>query len=111
MKRATSDRGEIIHFAGEHGLSPALAEGAPAFASGHGGGDRCGWEALFAAMEARGLALAWDPEDPSAAAFVPRRGLPLAGHGSPGGLARSGRFLRALLGRDRAGPAGGPGPS
>ncbi len=111
MRLATIDRGEIIHFAGQHGLSPALVDGAPAFASGHGGGARCGWADLFAAMEGRGLALAWDPEDPAAAAFVPGRGLPRRGHGLPGGLARSGRFLRALLGRDQAGLAGGSAPS
>ena len=99
MRQATVDRGEIIHFAGQHGLSPALRDGAPAFSSGHGGEARCGWQAFFAAMEARGLALALDAEDPAAASLAPRRGLSLRGHGSPGGLARSGRFLGALLGR------------
>lgn len=99
MRQATLDRGEIVHFAGQHGLSPALRDGAPAFSSGHDPAGRCGWEAFFAALEARGLALAWDPEDPGSAGFAPRRGLSLRGHGSPGGLARSGRFLRALLGR------------
>ena len=103
MRQATADRGEIIHLAGRHGLSPALRDGAPGFSSGHGDAARCGWEVFFAAMEARGLALAWDPDDPAAAVLAPRRGLPLSGHGSPGGLARSARFVRALLGRD--GPA------
>lgn len=98
MSQATVDRGEIIHFAGQHGLSPALRDGAPAFAAGRDAAARCGWEAFFGALEARGLALAWDPADPAAAAFAPRAGLALRGHGSPGGLARSARFLRALLG-------------
>jgi len=99
MKQATADRGEIIHFAGQHGLSPALRDGAPAFASGHAAAARCGWEPFFAALEERGLALAWDPEDPASAGFAPRGELALRGHGSPGGLARSARFLRALLRR------------
>ena len=99
MRQATVDRGEIIHFAGRQGLSPALREGAPAFAAGHDPAARCGWEAFFGALEARGLALAWDPGDPAAASFAPRGGLALRGHGSAGGLARSARFLRALLGR------------
>ncbi len=99
-RQASADRGEIIHFAGQHGLSPALRDGAPAFSSGHADPARCGWEAFFAALDRRGLALTWVPEDPAAAAFAPRRGLPLRGHGSPGGLARSGRFLRALLRRE-----------
>ena len=103
MRQATADRGEIIHFAGLHGLSPALRDGAPAFASGHGDPARCGWEPFFTAMERRGLALAWDPEDPAAATFAPRRESALRGHGSPGGLARSARFLRTVLGRDRPG--------
>ncbi|HEU4383695.1 MAG TPA: hypothetical protein VFR85_09345 [Anaeromyxobacteraceae bacterium] len=99
MRRATADRGEIVHVAGLHGLSPALRDGAPVLSSGHGDAARCGWEAFFAAMEERGLALAWDPEDPAAAALVPRSELPLHGHVSQGGLARTARFVRALLGR------------
>jgi hypothetical protein len=103
MRQATVDRGEIIHFAGQHGLSPALRDGAPAFASGRDTAGRCGWEAFFAALEERGLALAWDPADPAAAALAPRGGLALRGHGSPGGLAHSARFLGAFLRRDRPG--------
>lgn len=101
MRQATVDRGEIIHFAGQHGLSPALRDGAPAFASGRDLAGRCGWEAFFAAMEARDLALDWDPEDPASAGFAPRREVSsrFAGHGAGGGLAGSGRFLRALLER------------
>jgi hypothetical protein len=105
VKQATIDRGEIIHLAGQRGLSPALRGGAPAFASGHDTADRCGWQAFFAALEARDLALTWDPEDPASAGFAPRReaGGHLTGHGSRGGLARSGRFLKALLRRDAPG--------
>ena len=101
MKQATADRGEIIHFAGQQGLSPALRDGVPALTAGHDDAARCGWEAFFAALEDRSLALAWDPGDPAAARFAPRRELAasLRGHRLPGGLARSGRFLRALLRR------------
>ena len=105
MRQATIDRGEIIHFAGQHGLSPALRDGVPAFASGRDAAARCGWEAFFAALEARDLALDWDPEDPASASFVPRREARarLSSHGPGGGLARSARFLSALLGRGAPG--------
>lgn len=103
MKVATRDRGEIIHFAGQQGLSPALRDGVPAFTTGRDAAARCGWEAFFAALDERGLALAWDPEDPASASFAPRGELALRGHGSPGGLARCARFLRALLRRDEPG--------
>ena len=103
MKTATADHGAIVHYAGQRGLSPALKEGVPAFASGHDrSAERCGWEPFFAAMERHGLALAFDPEDPASAAFVPRRSARalLAGHGSPGALGRWARFLRALCRRE-----------
>ncbi len=105
MKQASIDRGEIIHLAGQRGLSPALRGGAPAFVSGHDAGDRCGWQPFFAALESRGLALTWDPEDPASASFAPLREVSghLSGHGSPGGLRRSARFLKALLRRDAPG--------
>ena len=56
------DHGELIHFAGRHGLSPALRDGAPALVAHGEAGQRCGWERLFAALSARGetLALASD---------------------------------------------------
>lgn len=107
MKVATHDRGEIIHFAGLLGLSPAMKDGAPAFSAGHDPSlKRCGWEAFFAALESRGLEPAFDTEDPGAAALLARseaRALE-RGHASPGeALAHSGRLLRALLGRPREG--------
>ncbi len=100
MKVATDDRGEVIHFAGFHSLSPALVEGRPALTSG---GDpaavRCGWEALFHAMGDQDLVLVRDDEDPGASAFVPRsravfaRSEPPPGHGP---IEHAVRFLRAL---------------
>ncbi len=101
MKVAMTDRGQIIHFAGFHRLSPALRDGAPAFAAGPDASlRRCGWETFFEALEARGLALSFDPEDPGNAAFVPRRQAKGLGHGGTSlrrALEHSARFLRALL--------------
>ncbi len=70
--KITTDRGDIIHFAGFHHLSPARdAQGGPALSSGHGDGlTRCGWEAFFRAMRERHLAMAFSPEDPEVR-FVP----------------------------------------
>jgi hypothetical protein len=70
---ATRDRGEILHFAGFHHLSPALSErGDPAFSAAPGDGlSRCGWETFFGRMRERGLALSFEPEDGSSARFVP----------------------------------------
>jgi len=51
------DHGELIHFAGRHGLSPALQDGAPALVAHGEPGARCGWAALFAALSARGETL------------------------------------------------------
>ena len=54
---ATTDRGDVIHWAGRHRLSPAVREGAPALL-GHGETEgRCGWERFFRSMGARRLAL------------------------------------------------------
>jgi hypothetical protein len=101
LKTATSDRSEIIHFAGFHRLSPALRDGAPAFAAGQDASlRRCGWEAFFDALEARGLVLTFDPEDAGTAAFVPRHqaeGLRHRGASLRAALEHSARFLRALL--------------
>ena len=70
----TTDRGEVMHFAGRHALSPAVRDGTPAF-TGHGDqAGRCGWAAFFGAMGERGLALSIpEPETPEAA-FVPAQG-------------------------------------
>lgn len=56
------DHGELIHFAGRHGLSPALQDGAPALLAHGEAGARCGWAPFFSALAARGetLALASD---------------------------------------------------
>ena len=106
--RRTRDRGQIIHFAGFHALSPALdAQGAPAFSAGAGDGlTRCGWEALFTAAERRGLARAFDPADGGSARLVPdaesrSEGEP-HGEGAPDGglgaaVAHSRRFWGALF--------------
>jgi hypothetical protein len=98
----THDRGEVVHFAGFHGLSPAIAaDGAPAFSAGPGDGlARCGWATFFTAMDARGLALAFDPADAGSARF--ERGASARGEGEPegglaGALAHSRRFRAALF--------------
>ena len=103
--KVTTDRGDIIHFAGFHHLSPALdAQRAPALTAEHGGAlTRCGWETFFRTLGERHLAAAFDPEDPSSARFVPsRQGSDDAGsrHGSlSGALEHSKRFWRAFRGR------------
>jgi hypothetical protein len=109
--RQTHDRGEIVHFAGFHALSPALAgDGAPAFSAAAGDGlARCGWAAFFSAVESRGLALAYDPADAASARFV--AGDRARGEGAPEGglgaaLAHSRRFRAALFP-----PRGKPGTS
>ncbi len=68
----TTDRGDIIHFAGFHHLSPAIdAQRAPVLAAEHGGDlARCGWQTFFRAMGERGLAVAFDPADGGSARFV-----------------------------------------
>lgn len=67
---ATTDRGEIIHAAGRARLSPALREGVPALLPQSETAGRCGWAPFFAALEARGLAVAWDAADPSSLRIV-----------------------------------------
>jgi hypothetical protein len=100
MKVATRDRGDIIHFAGFHGLSPALRDGVPAFVAGHDAtATRCGWETFFRAMGDRRLAMGYDPEDGASAQFRSAADLvdlapPHAG--SEGALEHARRFLRAL---------------
>jgi hypothetical protein len=110
MKTATRDRGDIIHFAGRHGLSPALREGLPTFVTGPDpSARRCGWETFFRAMGDRRLALLYDPEDAASVelrpeadvADVPRP------HGSLGSaLDHARRFWRALF-PPRSAPGGG----
>lgn len=104
MPHATTDRGEILHFAGRHGLSPALRGGLPALArEAAEGGVRCGWEAFFAALERSGPALLTDDGDPSAARPVPSADRPSRS------LAASWAEARRFLGALRA-PGGGPPP-
>lgn len=103
MKVATSDRGDILHFAGRHGLSPALRDGVPTFVSGHDpSATRCGWETFFRAMGDRGLAVAMDPAD-GASAELRRvddlRDLPRRRGDAASPLAEAQRFLAALRGR------------
>lgn len=91
------DHGDLIHFAGRHGLSPALVEGAPALVAHGEPGQRCGWAALFAALSARGetLALASDGGWSRTAAAGPAPSRPSA----PGVfLHRATATLRALRG-------------
>lgn len=102
MKRVTTDRGDIVHLAGFHRLSPALdAQGQPAFSSEPGDGlARCGWERFFAALRERRLAVESDPDDPAPARLVPAAtDTPHAhpGHGGAGAVEHSRRFWKALF--------------
>jgi hypothetical protein len=54
-----TDRGEIIHEAGRRRLSPALRDGAPTLVAAGEAGARCGWAEFFAALERRGLGVAF----------------------------------------------------
>jgi hypothetical protein len=104
----TTDRGAVIHFAGRHHLSPALRDGAPVLAGPDPGG-RSGWAPFFSALEGRGLAARFDPDDGTSFATVPRReqggradqAAPATPEArapvAPGREAR--RFLQALRGR------------
>ena len=67
---ASADRGEIIHLAGLHRLSPALRDGAPALVGPGEPGARCGWEAFFGALSARRGAVAWTADGGAAAVRV-----------------------------------------
>jgi hypothetical protein len=69
----TADRGEILHYAGRHSLSPALREGVPALVGPGDRDGRCGWEAFFAAMTSRRLALSVPEPETAEARFVPVR--------------------------------------
>ncbi|HET8644915.1 MAG TPA: hypothetical protein VFO85_05470 [Vicinamibacteria bacterium] len=112
MKVATRDRGEIIHWAGFHHLSPGL-QGEQPVLSGDPSPDvvRCGWEKFFAAMFRARLAMVYDPEDPASAAFVPEaEARPLRHeHASlRSAVEHSLRFLRVLFPRKAAAPDGKP---
>ncbi len=93
---ATLDRGDVIHFAGRFRLSPALREGTPALVAHGEPGARCGWAEFFAALDARGLAVAFEPEDGRSARLVPRAE---ARHHGPGVREEMRRFLAALRGK------------
>src|SRR5512147_992793 len=103
---ATSDRGEIVHEAGRRRLSPALRDGSPALVPQDDGAGRCGWATFFAALEARRLAVSFDPADPGRISLVPRdaaRGpRPSAGARLRAAFAEARRFLAALRGRPPA---------
>jgi hypothetical protein len=103
----TVDRGEIIHLAGHRRLSPALRDGAPALVPASDSGGRCGWAEFFAALEARGLAVAFDE------AAAEAGGLSLVARGAAparpswgvrlrAACAESRRFAAALRGRPPA---------
>jgi hypothetical protein len=98
----TTDRGEIIHFAGFHHLSPVCDQrSGPAFSAEAGDKlTRCGWEAFFEGMRRHGLALTYDPGDAASARFVPaRQARPSPGtHGGLGhALEHARRFWKALF--------------
>ncbi|HVI97126.1 MAG TPA: hypothetical protein VM753_24125 [Anaeromyxobacter sp.] len=69
---STRDRGDVIHFAGRHRLSPALRDDAPALVAQGEPGERCGWEPFFRAMDRHRVALAYDDDEPATRRFVPR---------------------------------------
>ena len=92
---ATRDRGDVIHFAGRHRLSPALRDGAPALVAQGETGERCGWEPFFRAMDERRLVLAFDDDEPASRRFVPRDEAPTLRH-ERGAVEEARRFLAAL---------------
>ena len=89
------DHGELIHFAGRHGLSPALQDGAPALVAHGEPGARCGWAALFSALAARGETLALSPDGGW-------RRLPLGEAPSPSRPSAPGAFLHRATATLRA---------
>lgn len=106
----THDRGDVIHFAGRHRLSPALRDGAPVLVAHGEPGERCGWAEFFRVMSDRGALASLEPDDPTSFRLVargaagpssagdPSRGGPSRGRG-PGAFAEARRFLAALRGR------------
>ena len=101
--RTTTDRGDIIHFAGFHHLSPALdGRGAPAFSAEPGDGlTRCGWETFFLTMGMRELGMVYVPEDAGSARFVWEHAGSSDAASDHGGLgaamAHARRFWKALF--------------
>jgi hypothetical protein len=70
---STVDRGEIMHRAGRARLSPALRDGVPALVPVDETAGRCGWAPFFAALESRGMAVAWEDADPGSVRVVNSR--------------------------------------
>jgi hypothetical protein len=105
MKVATHDRGEVLALAGFHHLSPALEGGRPRLADEGATAGRVGWEPFFAALDAAGLVVAWDTDDPSGAAPIPAaEGRALERHPPfSAAMDRTRRFVRAFR---REGPPG-----
>ena len=113
MKVATRDRGDIIHFAGFHSLSPALRDGMPALVAGRDTtATRCGWETFFRAMGDRRLAMSFDPKVGASAEFRPEADLsdlPPPHAGREGAFQHAKRFLRALVSNASSGVGAAPG--
>jgi hypothetical protein len=93
------DHGDVIHFAGRHGLSPARRDGAPALAAHGEPGQRCGWEPLFAALDARGETLVLAPDGGWTLAPLGAAPAPLRPSAAAEFLHRATSTLRALRGR------------
>lgn len=102
MKMATHDRGEVLSFAGFHHLSPALRDGAPRLVGEGENAGRIGWEPFFSALDAAGLVMAWDTEDPASAAPISvAEGRALERIPTHASMEQARRFVRAF----RRGPA------
>ncbi|HUL58482.1 MAG TPA: hypothetical protein VLU43_04365 [Anaeromyxobacteraceae bacterium] len=96
---ASTDRGDVIHLAGFHRLSPALRDGAPALVAPGETAARCGWAEFFGALSARRAAVAWSVGGDAASVRIVPGGE--AGRDPPHraslgrALAQAGEFLRA----------------
>ena len=102
MRLATHDRGEVLSFAGFHHLSPALRDRAPRLVGEGENAGRLGWEPFFAALDAAGLVMAWDTEDPASAAPISgAAGRALERIPTFAAMEQARRFVRAF----RRGPA------
>ncbi len=97
MRVASHDRGAILDLAGNGHLSPAIRDGVPALVPEEDKAGRDGWKAFFAALDARGLAVAWETDDPSSAQVIPAAEAAALVHHSTfaDGMARTRRFLAA----------------
>jgi hypothetical protein len=107
MKVATTDRGAVLGLAGRNHLSPAVRDGAPALVAEGDNPGRVGWAAFFEALEGRGLAVAWDTDDPASAAPMPRaQAAALEHHPTLAvGVERARRFWRAWRGAPPSAPS------